>query len=175
MMRIRTDIFVLIAMALILNACGRSAVKPSVKTAFSKDTLTIVSDGSDPAFWIFVGSSSEARQDWVRPLDKDTLIINHMGMNNSDYGGGIPCAVVWNKSECIALGSLSPVPLNRWSRDQPSYEEEYNMDAAMTDKSKYGEGYSLPCLFHIGDNGWALVCETGVTSQYCGSHLSDYS
>jgi alpha-galactosidase len=112
MMRIRTDIFVLIAMALILNACGSSAVKPSVKTAFSKDTLTIVSDGSDPAFWIFVGSSSEARQDWVRPLDKDTLIINHMGMNNSDYGGGIPCAVVWNKSECIALGSLSPVPLN---------------------------------------------------------------
>jgi hypothetical protein len=96
--------------------------------------------------------------------------------------GETKCAVIKGEASSFRFPEqtttfLCPINIGMtgWSRDQPSYEEEYNMDAAMTDKSKYGEGYSLPCLFHIGDNGWALVCETGVTSQYCGSHLSDYS
>ena len=43
----------------------------------------------------------------------------------------------------------------------------------MTAKSQFGHGYIFPALFHL-TNGWALVSETGVTSAYCGSHLSDY-
>lgn len=61
-----------------------------------------------------------------------------------------------------------------WMSTKPSYEEEYIADAPMTDKSKYGKGYTFPCLFHIGDDGWVLVSETGVGSNYCGGHLSDY-
>ena len=30
-------------------------------------------------------------------------------------------------------------------------------------------------LFHVGDNGWVLLSETGVSSLYCGSHLSKYN
>lgn len=62
-----------------------------------------------------------------------------------------------------------------WERTKPSYEEEYKADAPMTDRSAFGEGYTLPCLFHIGSDGWVLVGETGVGSNYVGSHLSDYT
>lgn len=60
-----------------------------------------------------------------------------------------------------------------WKRTKPSYEEEYTVDAPMTDRSTYGHGYTFPCLFRIGDNGWVLLTETGVDSHYCASHLSD--
>ncbi|MDE6326638.1 MAG: glycoside hydrolase family 97 catalytic domain-containing protein, partial [Duncaniella sp.] len=60
-----------------------------------------------------------------------------------------------------------------WKRTKPSYEEEYTFDGAMTDKSKFGHGYTFPALFHVGDNGWVLVSETGVDRRYCGSRLSD--
>lgn len=61
-----------------------------------------------------------------------------------------------------------------WERSKPSYEEEYQADAPMTDRSQFGTGYTFPCLFHIGNDGWALVSETGVTGRYVGSRLSDY-
>ena len=60
-----------------------------------------------------------------------------------------------------------------WKRTKPSYEEEYKADAPMNVRSQYGHGYTFPCLFRIGDNGWVLVSETGVDSRYCGSRLSD--
>ncbi len=60
-----------------------------------------------------------------------------------------------------------------WKRTKPSYEEEYSVDAPMSDRSGYGHGYTFPCLFRIGDNGWVLLTETGVDSHYCASHLSD--
>ena len=65
-------------------------------------------------------------------------------------------------------------PKTGWERTKPSYEEEYKADAPMTDRSRFGLGYTFPCLFRIGDKGWALVSETGVSSDYCGSRLSDY-
>ena len=60
-----------------------------------------------------------------------------------------------------------------WKRTKPSYEEEYRADAPMTNRSQYGHGYTFPGLFRIGDDGWVLVSETGVGSNYCGSRLSD--
>ena len=60
-----------------------------------------------------------------------------------------------------------------WKRTKPSYEEEYKVDAPMSERSQYGHGYTFPCLFRVGDDGWVLVSETGVDSRYCASHLSD--
>ncbi len=60
-----------------------------------------------------------------------------------------------------------------WKRTKPSYEEEYKVDAPMDVRSQYGHGYTFPCLFKVGEDGWVLVSETGVDSRYCGSHLSD--
>lgn len=36
----------------------------------------------------------------------------------------------------------------------------------MSDRSQYGHGYTFPCLFRIGNDGWVLVSETG-----CGQSL----
>ncbi|MBR5803299.1 MAG: glycoside hydrolase family 97 protein [Bacteroidaceae bacterium] len=62
-----------------------------------------------------------------------------------------------------------------WKRTKPSYEEGYKADAPLTARSQYGHGYTFPALFHIGDDGWVLVSETGVDSRYCGSRLGDAS
>ena len=64
-------------------------------------------------------------------------------------------------------------PMIGWMRTKPSYEEEYIPDEPVGTPSKYGVGYTFPGLFHVGDNGWALVSETGVGSLYCGAKLSE--
>ena len=81
-------------------------------------------------------------------------------------------------------------PMTGWERTKPSYEEEYIPDAPLTAPSRFGQGFTFPCLFHLpsspslsregrgGSKGrggsWLLISETGVDSHYCGSHLSDY-
>lgn len=60
-----------------------------------------------------------------------------------------------------------------WKRTKPSYEEEYTPDAPMNTRSQYGHGYTFPGLFRIGNDGWALVSETGVDSKFCASRLGD--
>ena len=64
-------------------------------------------------------------------------------------------------------------PESGWEQTKPSYEEGYSADASMAASSQYQHGYIFPALFHL-PAGWALVAETGVGSNYCGSHLSDY-
>jgi len=61
-----------------------------------------------------------------------------------------------------------------WKRTKPSYEEEYKADRPMNERSQFGHGYTFPCLFRIGEDGWVLLSETGVDSRYCASHISDY-
>lgn len=60
-----------------------------------------------------------------------------------------------------------------WKRTKPSYEEEYRLDAPLNERSQYGHGFTFPCLFRVGEDGWVLVSETGVDSRYCASRLSD--
>ena len=64
-------------------------------------------------------------------------------------------------------------PMVGWKRTKPSYEEEYKADAPLTERSRFGHGFTFPCLFRVGGDGWVLVSETGVDSRYCASHLSD--
>lgn len=62
-----------------------------------------------------------------------------------------------------------------WKRTKPSYEEEYKADEPMSTRSQYGFGYTFPCLFHEGNDGWVLISETGVTGKYCGSRIGEAS
>ena len=70
---------------------------------------------------------------------------------------------------------LSPMmePMTGFARTAPSYESGYTADAAMQSNTSK-TGYVFPGLFHIGDNGWVLLSETGVRSLYAASHLSSY-
>lgn len=61
-----------------------------------------------------------------------------------------------------------------WMHTKPSYEEEYRTDQSLTERSQYGQGFTFPCLFRVGDSGWMLISETGTDGHYPGCHLSDY-
>lgn len=60
-----------------------------------------------------------------------------------------------------------------WMRTKPSYEEEYTRDEPVGTPSKYGIGYTFPALFRLGDEAWVLISETGVSSKYVGTKLSE--
>ncbi len=94
------------------------------------------------------------------------------------------CALVYEEATSFLLPDgtrtfLTPQinPMTGWERTKPSYEEEYEADAEMAKRSKFGVGYTFPCLFKVPQPSglvWLLISETGVTSEYCGSRLSDY-
>ena len=57
-----------------------------------------------------------------------------------------------------------------WEHTNPSYEENYQPDVAVTTPSPMGEGWVYPALFKEGDVFMA-VSETGLGRDYCGTHL----
>jgi len=71
---------------------------------------SILSQGDSPLFWVFQGSSSTKRSDWISPLAPGYYKKNYMGMNDTDYGGGIPVTSVWRPDINIAVGHLALVP-----------------------------------------------------------------
>lgn len=62
-------------------------------------------------------------------------------------------------------------PMGGFARTSPSYETNYSLDEP-TGKNGWGNGYTFPCLFKNGDNGWTLISETGIAGDYCAAHLS---
>ena len=60
-----------------------------------------------------------------------------------------------------------------YEKSKPSYEEEYTREEPVGTKSQYGLGYTFPALFHLGNQGWLLLSETGVDERYVGTRLSD--
>lgn len=62
-------------------------------------------------FWSFQGSSSSARADWILPLSPGFYQQNYMGMNNADYGGGIPVVDVWRPDGGVAIGQAEAFPV----------------------------------------------------------------
>jgi hypothetical protein len=121
---------------------------------------------------------------------KNQLMTVQMNVSNNDVAfryliprpkkGNPKCAVIEHETTAFRLpdGTTTFIcpqidPWTGWERTKPSYEEEYVPDAPMNTKSKYGQGYTFPCLFKA-PTAWVLISETGVSSQYCASHLSDY-
>ena len=120
--------------------------------------------------------------------DNDVAFCYQLGRGPKDNP---KCAIVEREATAFNLPDgtttfLCPQikPMTGWERTKPSYEEEYTPDAPMDKPSRYGVGYTFPCLFKTnqtplpsggaGGGFWLLISETGVTSQYCGARLSDY-
>ena len=94
---------------------------------------------------------------------------------------GVACMTVTGEHTAFRLPAQTTTficpqsgPMGGWMRTKPSYEEEYKPDAPLVAASAYGQGYTFPCLFRLGDDGWVMVSETGTHGQYVGCHLSDY-
>ena len=62
-------------------------------------------------------------------------------------------------------------PMQGFARTSPSYESGYQADVPLSETNSR-TGYVFPGLFRVGNDGWALLSETGVSSLYCASHLS---
>ncbi len=60
-----------------------------------------------------------------------------------------------------------------FARTSPSYESGYQADVPVSETNS-PTGYVFPGLFRVGDDGWVLLSETGVSSLYCASHLSSW-
>lgn len=62
-------------------------------------------------------------------------------------------------------------PMTGFARTAPSYESNYDLDVPVGEKLS-ATGYTFPCLFKNGDNGWLLLSETGTDAGYVGCKLS---
>ncbi len=63
---------------------------------------------SDETIWSFQPTSSSRRDDWILPVDDGFSQKNYLGMNNSDYGGGIPMVTLWRRDANISTGLVEP-------------------------------------------------------------------
>ncbi len=57
-----------------------------------------------PQVWSFQPTSSGERKDWVLPLENGFYQRNFLGMNDSDYGGGIPMVCIWTPEKNLSVG-----------------------------------------------------------------------
>ena len=73
--------------------------------------LKVNAAGDDPCFWSFQGQSTEERDDWLLPVGDGFFQQNYMGMNNSDYGGGVPAVCLWRRDAGVMIGHLEPNPV----------------------------------------------------------------
>ena len=62
-----------------------------------------------PEVWTFQPSSTGERKDWAFPVKDGFSQRNYLGMNDPDYGGGIPLVCLWSPSENITVGLAEPV------------------------------------------------------------------
>ena len=63
----------------------------------------------DTVVWSLQPSSTALRLDWVLPVTEGFYQRNYLGMNNTDYGGGIPVVDLWQRDGGVAIGLFEPV------------------------------------------------------------------
>ena len=84
-----------------VNCGGKSVMVDAIETSALK-----VQGGE---VWSFQPSSTAERKDWVLPVEKGFSQQNFMGMNDPDYGGGIPMVSLWTKDGSYSIGLAEPV------------------------------------------------------------------
>lgn len=106
-------------------SCSVEEVRPEGFKGMTVRTVTFVNTSSEAVaadametgfiemggqrIWSFQPSSSEARKDWILPVGRGFRQDNYLGMNNSDYGGGIPLVTLWTKKGNVTTGLVEPV------------------------------------------------------------------
>jgi len=77
---------------------------------WSNNNYTINAQNENQKFWSFQGGSYESRPDWILPIKKGFSQQNYLGMNATDYGGGIPVTDIWTQNGGIAVGHIEKTP-----------------------------------------------------------------
>lgn len=111
-------------------------------TAYEAQRHTL--QAADTVVWTLQPTSTEARLDWVLPIQPGFYKDNYLGMNNSDYGGGIPMIDLWQRNGGEAVGLTEAVL--RDARMPIEWKEGEQVVS-------YSLHYTLPCAItlHEGD------------------------
>ena len=83
-----------------VNATGKDVLVDAVETS------AITLEGGE--IWSLQPSSTAHRKDWVLPVTESFYQKNYLGMNDPDYGGGIPMVSLWNADKNISVGLAEP-------------------------------------------------------------------
>ena len=183
---------------------GNTVLMPSLlgfEADFSNFTEELTITGAEPKKMIHPYQMRQTKRSTVRysancidvtfQNGKQQTMIVRFQVSNNDVAfryviprpkkGNPKCAVISREATSFRLPDgtttfLTPqiTPMTGWERTKPSYEEDYVADAPMTNRSRFGQGYTFPCLFKA-QGFWVLISETGTDGSYVGCHLSDYA
>ena len=64
---------------------------------------------ADSSVWSFQPTSTSHRMDWALEVKPGYYKKNYLGMNHTDYGGGIPMTNMWRRDGGVAIGLTEPV------------------------------------------------------------------
>ncbi|HCX22275.1 MAG: alpha-galactosidase [Flammeovirgaceae bacterium] len=138
------------------NGSQKDVLVKELKT----NNYQILNQGDNPPFWGFQGSSSSARADWIKPIEEGYYQKNYMGMNNSDYGGGIPVVDIWRPDGGIVIGHTAMTP---------------KLISLPTELKKYAENIDISVQ---QDFGYPFYLKSGETINalptFVGIHQGDY-
>jgi len=87
-----------------------TGVKDVLVKKWVNHSFRIESKQDAPDFWSFQASSTGARKSWILPIKQGFSQKNYLGMNDPDYGGGIPVLDIWRKDAGIAIGHCALKP-----------------------------------------------------------------
>ena len=87
-------------MTVIETAFVNNSGKAVTVTAAEGASISVES----PEIWSFQPTSTAWRKDWAFPIGKGFYQRNYLGMNDPDYGGGIPMVTLWAKDTNISVG-----------------------------------------------------------------------
>jgi alpha-galactosidase len=121
-----------------------------------------------PCFWSFQGSSTSERNDWILPVNPGFSQKNYMGMNNTDYGGGIPVVDLWRRDVGIMIGHTEMVPkLVSLPLEMDPYDDYATIGVSYS--------YDEPIVLKKGDTLETYNTFVAVHTGDCFSALEQYS
>ena len=103
--------------------------------------------GAQESIWGLLPHSDKDRPDWIKPLPKGYKADHFLGMNSTDFGGGTPVLAVWGKDFGVAIGSLSPKPIQIRFPVEVDAEGKVKMGISGGKEGSDEEGELLPGKF----------------------------
>ena len=118
-------------------------------------------DVADTSVWSFQPTSTSRRMDWILEVKPGYYKKNFLGMNDSDYGGGIPMIDLWRRDGGIVTG-LTEKTLKMISMPVQWLTHDNHASIALTYESKEGRE-----ILAVGDT-------LRTYNSFIGIHTGDF-
>ncbi len=115
----------------------------SLRLKSAEQNRTIVD--SDEVVWSFQPTSTSSRANWILPVEDGFYQKNYLGMNNCDYGGGIPFVTLWRRDGGVSVGLVEPVlkTINMPIERVAGREATMKLEREWEDRMHFGVGDTL--------------------------------